>query len=171
MNRTLLGLVTALTLGVKTVEAQEMATLAWTEARGTEVALALPARGSEASLLRLERGSSLRLAPRLAGASVLTASLSRNRLTGSGSREARPALRMPTRGGLALLRQGIVGHVSGLVSGSEHPLVGTVAQAVLGAAGGYLLMSMGGSSNSSRGSGNRVDPNPRTVTLKFKIRF
>ena len=172
MNRRLLGLVTALTLGVETAEAQEPASLALSDIRGTEVALAQPVVGSEGSLLRFEAGSSLMLARPLAGASVLTASLFQNRrLAGSGSREPGATLRMPTTGGLGLPRHGIVGHVSAVVSGSEHPLVGTVAQAVLGAAGGYLLMSMGGSSNGSKGSGTRVDPNPRTVNLKFKIRF
>ena len=170
MSRRLLGLVTALTLSVEAAEAQEMATLALSDTMGTEVVLAEPALAPEASLLRFETGSSSMVVRPLAGATAVTAPLYRlNRLTVT-DREIRPL--RESGGGLSRLsRHVIVGKVSAMMSGSEHALVGTLAQAVLGAAGGYLVMSMSGSSTGSKGSASRVDPNPETVTLKFKIRF
>ena len=171
MDRRFWSLVAVATLTVEAVEAQEMATLALGDTVGTEVVLAEPALAPEASLLRFETGSNSIVARPLAGATAMTAPLYQiNRLTVT-DREIRPAVRVSGGGPSGLSRHGIVGKVSAMMNGSEHALVGTLAQAVLGAAGGYLVMSMSGSSTGSEGSASRVDPNPRTVALKFKIRF
>lgn len=66
---------------------------------------------------------------------------------------------------------GIIGRVPRMLAGSEHAVLASVTQAVLGAAGGYLLGSTVGPSANPRSSAVKATANPRTVTLKFKIRF
>jgi hypothetical protein len=173
MDRTLWGLMAMFALGMETATAQGNSALALGDRVGTQVALAgEPMVALEDRLVGFDLGSNLRMAPPAGGSEVLAIPLYQaHRLEVSGGRESPAAAGLRLKPVTGPAGRGVIGRMSALLSGSDHVVITSVARAVLGGAGGYLLGSVAGSSAKTRGSAAKVSPNPRTLTIRFTIRF
>ncbi len=173
MDRRFWSLVAAASLTVEAVEAQQNDALSLDDTTGVQVALAgQPMVALEDRFVGPDLGSNLRMAPPVGGPEALAIPLYQaHRLEMSGGRESLAAVGLRIRPVTGPAGRGVIGRMSALLSGSDHVVVTSVARAVLGGAGGYLLGSVAGSSAKTRGSAAKVSPNPRTFTIKFTIRF